>query len=483
MDDKPLDLSKKTPIESVEEAEPLSPSIHVSSHGELSKPVEKRIWATKQESLKPVHSHQINRENEAEKLEEAGKDEKQMKFVDRFSSYTYGRSGQIQEGENNLEPNSLKSKQVCTDIRVSIIKSQIKHERNVVKDERTARHGPSSNSGAQSHRDGDFSIFRQIQDDHKITVHQKCVANERRDYMSNEPSISFFSSLACPAKTFYPPGESSQSLESGRKATKEESMKSIYAHKLSKENETLVSGDVILGSYVMIKKKTSKVPATNSRTKRHKSLDSASDVKHKSKPRIFDDQGCRQRATARCSCSRPSTSACCSYDSPVIQGHPMNSDQELLCEHCRHSNNVEKHSTCEQCTKRLSRSDGLQVRMDTEEQPFVCKKCEKTFTTSKKLLLHSRIHTEDRRYKCKTCGKAFYQKCNLEMHNRTHTGEKPYKCEECGKTFSLSYSLKMHNRIHTGEKPYICAICGKGFKQKHHMKRHESTHKDKTKEE
>ncbi|GBN72366.1 hypothetical protein AVEN_246145-1 [Araneus ventricosus] len=384
MDDKPLDLSKKTPIETAKEDEPLTPSICVSSHGEISKPVEKRRCATEQESMKSVPSHQINRENKEDKLEGAGKDEKGMNFVDRFSSYTYGLSGQIQEGENNLEPNSLKSNQVCTAIRVSVVKSPINPD------------GPAGNSGAQRHRYSDFSIVRLIQDDHKITIHQKCVANERRDYKSNEPSTSVSSSLTCPAKNFSPRGESSQSLESGRTATKEGSMKSVYAHKLSKENETLVPGDMIPGSYVMNKKKTSKVPATNSRTKRHKSLDSASDVKHKSKPRISDDQGCRQRATVRCSCSRPSTSACCSYDSPVIQGHPMNSDQELplFCNHCRrrllcHSNNVDKHSSCDQCTKRLSRSDGLQVRMDTEEQPFICKKCEKTCTTSKKLLEHS----------------------------------------------------------------------------------------------
>ncbi|GBN93313.1 hypothetical protein AVEN_168558-1 [Araneus ventricosus] len=108
VDDKPLDISKKDPIESAKEAEPLTPARYVSSHGELSKPVEKSRWATEQESLKYVHSHQINKEHEAEKLEGAAKDEKQMNFVDRFSSYTYGRSGQIQEGENNLERNSLK---------------------------------------------------------------------------------------------------------------------------------------------------------------------------------------------------------------------------------------------------------------------------------------------------------------------------------------------------------------------------------------
>ncbi|GBN72364.1 hypothetical protein AVEN_246143-1 [Araneus ventricosus] len=311
MDDKLLDLSKEAPIESVKEDEPLNPTIYVSSHGELSKPVEERRWATEQVCMKSVPSHQINREKKEENLEGAAKDEKGMNFVDRFSSYTYGRSGHVQDGEKNLEPYSLKSNQLCTAIRVSLVKSPIKNKRNIVKDESSATDGPA-------------------------------------------------------VKTFSPRGESSQLLESGRKATKGESMKSVYAHKLCKENETLVSGDMIPGSYVMNKKKTSKVPATISRTKRHKTFDSASDVKHKSKARIFDE-GCRQRATARCSCSRPSTSACCSYDSPVIQGHPMNSDQELplFCERFRHSNNVEEHSKCEQCTKRLSRSDGLQVQMDT----------------------------------------------------------------------------------------------------------------------
>ncbi|GBM28784.1 hypothetical protein AVEN_244348-1 [Araneus ventricosus] len=122
-----------------------------------------------------------------------------MNFVDRFSSYTYGRSGQIQVGENDLAPNSLKSKQVCTDIGVSIIKSPIKNKRKVVKVERTATDGPSCNSGAQRHRDADFSIVRLIQDDQKMTIYQKCEANERRDYMINEPSTSFSSSLTCPA--------------------------------------------------------------------------------------------------------------------------------------------------------------------------------------------------------------------------------------------------------------------------------------------
>ncbi|GBO36137.1 hypothetical protein AVEN_26604-1, partial [Araneus ventricosus] len=49
MDDKPLDLSKKAPIKSAKEAEPLPPARYVSVQGELSKPVENSRWATEQE--------------------------------------------------------------------------------------------------------------------------------------------------------------------------------------------------------------------------------------------------------------------------------------------------------------------------------------------------------------------------------------------------------------------------------------------------
>ena len=91
-----------------------------------------------------------------------------------------------------------------------------------------------------------------------------------------------------------------------------------------------------------------------------------------------------------------------------------------------------------------------------------------------------RIHSEETPYLCTTCGKSFKGKRNLTQHQKSHSEQTPYKCSTCGKEFKRKNCLTVHQRLHTGERPYVCSLCGKGFSQSQGRTSHMKTHSKET---
>ncbi|UYV69409.1 hypothetical protein LAZ67_6003489 [Cordylochernes scorpioides] len=91
-----------------------------------------------------------------------------------------------------------------------------------------------------------------------------------------------------------------------------------------------------------------------------------------------------------------------------------------------------------------------------------------------------RTHTNDRPFICVFCEKSFKLASNLNKHMKLHTEEKVYACSECQQKFPTAGKLKKH-RLEGGcstnnSAANQCQYCDKTFPDVEQLNGHMLTH-------
>ncbi|XP_033726157.1 putative zinc finger protein 66 [Pecten maximus] len=143
----------------------------------------------------------------------------------------------------------------------------------------------------------------------------------------------------------------------------------------------------------------------------------------------------------------------------------------------------EKGNQCPVCNVNFTTFGNMRRHfkvIHSDEKPFMCHLCGKSFKTNDTLKCHVKIHDREKHlnFKCKTCGKGFFRSRLLKEHETLHIpGATTCMCDICGKRFRLKPNLSKHmNSVHNLERNHACVTCGKTFKLKEQLKNHMRYH-------
>lgn len=147
-----------------------------------------------------------------------------------------------------------------------------------------------------------------------------------------------------------------------------------------------------------------------------------------------------------------------------------------------HSNNRYAYTCAQcnkSFTVKASLTHHLKIH-EPERQLFACLQCPKKYTKVKYLRAHSKVHTDEgplKRFCCNYsgCDRKYATKHSLLLHiSYTHTDNRPYVCDVCSKSFVTLLALRKHRELH--DKNTVCKICDLKMINKNEFKNHMKEH-------
>ncbi|XP_033168426.1 transcription factor grauzone-like [Drosophila mauritiana] len=159
-----------------------------------------------------------------------------------------------------------------------------------------------------------------------------------------------------------------------------------------------------------------------------------------------------------------------------------------LMDHIRKHINP-KLFTCTICQKSLNSQDYLATHIETVHNKvaqigkvlkFPCPKCERTFSSERRMANHLAKHDTDQlEHTCEICCKSFANVHRLRRHIQSiHEDLHRHVCDICGKKFKFKPSFERHLLEHQGVvAPAVeCPVCGVWLKNEHSLRLHRFTH-------
>lgn len=146
---------------------------------------------------------------------------------------------------------------------------------------------------------------------------------------------------------------------------------------------------------------------------------------------------------------------------------------DKLAEHIALSHRTDGTSNCvmcDTCGKKFISKSNLNYHLTTHQPKVLhqvqCEHCGKWLKNKLCLRKHMLQHSQVR-HACDQCDYTTINVQSLQNHRRVqHTDEKPFVCPTCGKSFKVKSNLREHLAQHQQGQKYSCEFCSRKFTSK-----------------